>query len=298
MLCDVPKNLNHRPIRRRRLGKRLEELREAAGVNVEDVAAQLRVNKATLYRYETAQTKIPVAYATAMCDFYKADAQTKQYLVELARRADEPGWWNQYGGATAVWFEDYLALEADAVSISNYESELIPGLFQTEQYAAEVTARMWPTVSPDEETVSRRVNLRLDRQKAAFERDRPLQMWAFISEGALRRVVGGPAVMAEQLEKVLEFAKKPHITVQVMPFKRGAHPGMISPFVVLEFSDSQADPGVVYLEQRTSSLYLEGASDRDAYTLSLEHLRAGSLDPDQSEELIRAIASDLARSER
>lgn len=298
ILYPVTKKATHRPIRRRRLGKRLEELREAMGFTQEQAAEALGLNKGTVSRYEAAVTKISVAHTIAMCDTYGVDPKTKAHLIELARRADVRGWWNQYGGATAEWFLDYLALEADTAVLSNYESELIPGLFQTGEYAAEVTARMWPTSQPDEEGIRRRVDLRLDRQKAAFERPRPLTMWAFISEGALRRVVGGPQIMVAQLEHVLELAERPNIIVQVMPFERGAHAGMLSPFVLLEFPDPDIDPGVVYLEQRTSSLYLEGASDVTAYTLAIEHLRAGSLDPDQSVGLIRAIASDLARSDR
>jgi hypothetical protein len=102
--------------------------------------------------------------------------------------------------------------------------------------------------------------------------------------------------MADQLEHVREMAKRPNIVVQVIPYDAGAHAGMLSPFVMLNFAQPSIDPTVVYLEQRTGSRYLEGREDAAAYTLAVEHLRARSLDPDQSDHLIGAIASDLARS--
>lgn len=286
----------YKPIRRRRLGKRLEELRLAAGLDLVQAGVKAGLAKSTIWRYEQAETRIPVKSVHALCNAYEVDPVIRERLVDLARRIEEYGWWNQFGGATAEWFEDYLALEADAGSMWTYESELIPGLLQTEEYAVEATSRMWPTSPIDEETVRRRVEVRLLRQKAAFDRPKPLEMWAGISEGALRRVVKNPETMAEQLDHLIDMARRPNIMVQVIPFTQGAHAGMLSPFVILNFPVRAIDPSVVYLEQRTSSLYLEGTEDVEAYTLSVEQLRAWSLDPDQSVELIGAIASDLARS--
>ena len=148
------------------------------------------------------------------------DEKTQADLVALVRQANSPGWWSKYGDIMADWFEAYLGLEVAASVIRTFELQFVHGLFQTEDYARAVTL-LGHTAAPAED-IERRVNMRLKRQDLLGGAEPP-QVWSVIDEGALRRPVGGRAVMRAQLERLIELAELRHVTVQVVPFSRGGH---------------------------------------------------------------------------
>src|SRR5207302_4932748 len=187
------------------------------------------------------------------------DTETRERLLSLAERANAAGWWAQYGDILPEWFEGYLGLEAAASLIRTFELQFVHGLFQTQGYARAVTV-LGHKAAPAEE-IDRRVSLRMKRQGILASQDGP-RVWSVMDEAALRRPVGGPQVMRGQLQRLIEAADLPHVTIQVVPFRRGGHAGAGGSFTVLRFR--QADlPDVAYIEQLTSALYLERRNDVD-----------------------------------
>jgi hypothetical protein len=169
---------------------------------------------------------------------------------------------------------------------------VVPGLLQTRQYAeALITGALPETAATD---IEKRVQVRLRRQERITAPDNPLRLWTVMDEAALRRVVGNRSLMRDQLEQLVEHSQLPHVTVQVIPFDMGAHPGLNGQYAILEFPDA-ADSSVVYIEGVTSDLYLEKANDVQKYSVMYEHLRAQALNPDQSRQFIADIAKEYAR---
>ena len=154
----------------------------------------------------------------------------------LVRQANAPGWWSKYGDIMADWFEAYVGLEMAASVIRTFELQFVHGLFQTEDYARAVTLLGHTAASAEE--IDRRVNMRLKRQDLLTGTEPP-QVWSVIDEGALRRPVGGPAVMQAQLKRLIEVTQLRHVTVQVVPFSRGGHAAAGGSFTVLRFGEPE-----------------------------------------------------------
>ncbi|HWM39063.1 MAG TPA: DUF5753 domain-containing protein, partial [Streptomyces sp.] len=182
--------------------------------------------------------------------------------------------------------------ETDAASLRVYEPQVVPGLLQTHAYAEAVCEGASPEATPAD--IEKRVQVRMRRQDRINDLRHPLRLWAVLDESALRRAVGGRQTMVEQLERLNEVSQLPHVTVQVMPFSMGAHPGVNGQYAILEFPDA-SDSSVVYLEGVTSDLYLEKAHDVQSYSVMYEHLRAEALNPDQTREFIENVAKEYAR---
>jgi hypothetical protein len=186
----------------------------------------------------------------------------------------------------------YIGLETDAESLRVYEPQIITGLLQTRSYAEAIIRGGSPETSESE--TDKRVQVRLRRQDRVTAEKEPLRLWVVLDEAALHRVVGNKQVMREQLEHVAEMSQLPHITVQVLPFTVGAHPGLNGQYSILEFVDA-ADSSVVYIEGVTSDLYLEKAPDVQKYTVMYEHLRAQALNVEESRRRIEDVAKNYAR---
>jgi hypothetical protein len=183
-------------------------------------------------------------------------------------------------------YSDYIGFESEARAISNYESLFVPGLLQTEDYARAVIRGTLPHATDDQ--VEIRVRARMERQ-GLLTREDALRFWAIMDEAAVRRVVDGRPVMRAQLAKLQEMAQLPHVTIQVIPYEAGAHPGMTGSFVVLEFPDP-ADRSLVYLDSMAGDLFLEDDLEIRRYILMFEHLRAAALRPDEAAALLAAAA--------
>jgi transcriptional regulator with XRE-family HTH domain len=277
-------------VRRRRLGAKLRELREEQHLTAEDVAQQLLVSQSKISRLENGRRSISQRDVRDLCRVYSVtDEKLIEALMAMARESRQRGWWHAFGD---VPYSVYIGLEADAVSARNYESLFVPGMLQTREYAAAVIAGIQPEAAPAQN--EKRTEIRMRRQEVMHDPEKPLRMWAVLDEAVLHREVGGPQVMREQLEHLIALSAEPHITVQVLPYSVGAHPGMSGTFSILEFED-EADATIVYLEGVTSDLYLEKEADVKTYSTLYEHLRAQALNPDQTRDLIDRVAKDFAR---
>lgn len=274
-------------VRRRRLGAELRKLREGLGMTAEEVAQRLMVSQSKISRLENGRRSISQRDVRDLCDVYNvADEQMRSSLMEMAKESRQRGWWHDFNDMPTP-YSVYIGLEAEASSIRAYESSFVPGLLQTEQYAHAVVTGTQPDT--DVTAVQRRVQVRMKRQDRIHGEVNQLgSLWTVIDEAVLRREVGSRQVMADQLKHLMALSERPNITIQVIPFSHGAHPGMTGTFSLLEFPES-ADSTVVYFEGVTSDLYLEKEADVRRYTGLYDHLRAAALGVAESRSLIAKI---------
>ncbi|MGH3694925.1 MAG: helix-turn-helix domain-containing protein [Pseudonocardiaceae bacterium] len=278
-------------VRRRQLGGELRRLRDAAGKSAREAADWAGVSTSTLSKIERGSQAIKTGHVRLLAQLYGIGAPAADTLIRLAREANQRGWWAVHGDTVPDWVRTYLDLEQDASELWAYESGLMFGLFQTPGYAEAVMAAFRPDASPDE--LAKRVAFRTVRQQRLFG-DRAPSLRVVLDEAVLRRVVGGPAVMREQLEHLAEVARLPSVSVQVQPFSAGAHPSIGSAFTLLRFADADtADMNCVYLENAQGGLYLERPIDVDHYAMMFEQLSTSALSADQSLELVTTLTSQL-----
>lgn len=285
----MPSHVNP-TVRRRRLGQELRRLRELKGMTAEEVAERLLVSQSKISRLENGRRSISQRDVRDLCGVYEVeDHRIVESLMQMAKDSRQQGWWHAFGD---IPYSVYIGLETDAESLRVYEPQVVPGLLQTRGYAEALINGALPEAPPND--IEKRVTVRARRQDRITAPEQPLRLWAVIDESALRRMVGGKQVMIEQLEQLVELSHLPHVTVQVLPFDMGAHPGINGQYAILEFPDA-ADSSVVYIEGVTSDLYLEKAHDVQRYSVMYEHLRAQSLNVEQSRIFIGEIAKEYAR---
>ncbi|MEV6675061.1 helix-turn-helix transcriptional regulator [Streptomyces sp. NPDC051162] len=276
-------------VRRRRLGQELRKLRELKGMTAEEVAERLLVSQSKISRLENGRRSISQRDVRDLCGVYGVeDHRIVDSLMQMAKESRQQGWWHAFGD---IPYSVYIGLETDAASLRVYEASLVPGLLQTPNYASAVTEGSWPEATAAD--IERRVQVRMRRQERITDPDNPLRLWAVIDESALRRIVGNRSIMQEQMRKLVEFSMEPHITVQVLPYDVGAHPGMYGKFCILEFNDPQ-DASTVYLEGITSDLYLEKPNDVQTYSVMYEHLRMQALNAEHSRQFIEHVGEEWA----
>lgn len=275
-------------IKRRRLGAALRRLREQTGRSTDGAAADLGWSQSKVSRIETAATAVSPDDVRVLLELYGAASEEVTDLVNLAMEDRQPSWWRQYSDVLPENFSGYLSLESEAARLVAYESEVVPGLLQTDEYAREILRQHPLTVMPYE--IDQATRLRMARQ-SRLGGDDPLRLDVVINEGALRRTVGRPGVMRAQLAHLGEMAARPNITVRILPFSAGAHPAANGPFRVLEFPDPD-DPRIVCLDTLATTLYREGLREVGAYQLAHERLRELALDPDGSRALVAQITEE------
>ena len=275
-------------VRLRRLAAELRNLRSSAALSREDVEGRTGINEATLYRIETARARPQRRTLVALLDLYGVTDPQRSDLLAIARGAEHQGWLQPYHSELPEEYSAYISFEAEARSVRNYESLYIPGLLQTEDYARAVIVGGLPMASHTE--VEQRVEARLERQ-ALLTSDTSLELWAIVDEAAIRRIVGGHEIMQAQLKHVLLVAQAPNVTFQMIPYDKGAHPGMAGSFVHMSFHDP-LDPELVYVDSLAGDLFLEAEADVRRYKLMFEHLQAAALSPrETSAELAKAATS-------
>ncbi|MFD0889391.1 helix-turn-helix domain-containing protein [Streptosporangium algeriense] len=251
------------------LGTQLRRLRVARGVSREDAGYAIRASHAKISRLELGRVGFKERDVADLLTLYGViDPADREPLLALARQANAPGWWHKYGDLLPGWFQVYVGLEEAASVVRNYEVQFVPGLLQSADYARAVIMLVHGTASPEE--IDRRVALRLARQERLSRPNAPI-LWAVVDEAVLRRPIGGPRVMAAQLDHLLRVTELPNVRLQIMPFHRGGHAAAGGPFSILRFPDRDL-PDVVYMEQLTSALYVEKREETDHYTQVMDSL--------------------------
>ncbi|MDX6742384.1 helix-turn-helix transcriptional regulator [Actinocorallia sp. A-T 12471] len=272
---------------RRRLASRLVDYRKTAGLTQRDAAAHLGAGVSKIIRIETAESTVSVGDLRSLLTLYKiTDPEECDELVELARQARKRGgWWSAYRDLLSGPF---LALEAEAARISDYEPSLIPGLLQTEGYAYRLIATL---TNVHEEEVQRLVQVRMRRQRRLYDDDAPLVLDAIIDEAALIRTLHCGDIAREQLERLLKDGERPNISIRVVPKEAGIYPAIGYPFVIIGFPGP--DPDIVLTETRVGEQYLHDAQEVGAFVSDLRELIACALDEEDSARLIRSLIRKL-----
>jgi transcriptional regulator with XRE-family HTH domain len=268
------------------LGHQLRRLREAAGVTPERAGYEIRASRSKISRMENGRVRFKERDVADLLTLYGVqDDRLRAGLISLVGEANSPGWWSAYADIMADWFEAFVGLEAAASVIRTFELQFVPGLLQTEDYARAVTV-LGHRAAPAEE-IERRVAFRVKRQDLLTRQDPP-QIWSVIDEGALRRPLGGAAVMRAQVHRLIELGRLPHITVQAVPFRHGGHAAASGSFTMLRYAEADM-PDVVYIEQLTSALYLDTRADVEHYLEVLNQLSAEALTPAQTERFLADV---------
>ncbi|HEX4099688.1 MAG TPA: helix-turn-helix transcriptional regulator [Pseudonocardiaceae bacterium] len=283
---------------RRQLGRYLRDLRNRARLTVRAAAAQLEWSEAKIWRIETGQTSLRSLDVETMCRIYGALPDVTEALMGLAKETKARGWWHSYGDAIPEGFDVYIGLEEAASRFSWYESELVPGMFQTEDYARTIIRADNPGV--DDAEIERRVHVRVARQSLLTRVTDPPVFEVVLNEAILHRPVGGKEAAAGQLKRLVEASELPTVSLRVMPFTAGLHYGVMSgPFEILRFplngNGQETEPPTVYVDGFTGDLYLDKSHEVDRYDTAFRNIWESSLDERASEELITQVARELGK---
>ena len=280
---------------RRQLGRYLRDLRNRSRLTVRAAAGRLEWSEAKIWRIETGQTSLRSLDVETMCRIYGAPDDLTEALMGLAKETKARGWWHSYGDVIPEGFDVYMGLEEAAARFAWYESELVPGLLQTEDYARTLIQAGNPGV--DEAEIERRVHVRIPRQALLTRVTDPPTLEVAINEAILRRPVGGERVITGQLRHLHEANELPNVSIRVMPFAAGLHHGIASgPFVMLTFprngSGQETEPPIVYVESLTGELYLDKPREIDRYAATFTNIWESSLDETASGQLISQAARE------
>jgi transcriptional regulator with XRE-family HTH domain len=279
----------HSPtVRGRKLGKELRRLREHAGLTTTQAADQLGEgwSQSKVSRIEGAKTKPAERGVKQMLDLYGVDSATRAALIELHKNSWRRGWWTDYSD---VFRGSYVAFEDDAARIDEWSPQLVHGLLQTDEYAREVIRSRW---SGDEAGIQRRVMARMTRKALLGRTDPPApELTAILDEAALRRPIGGREVMRGQLAALLEAGRRPNVTIQVLPYAVGTHPGLDGPFIILGFPE-KISPDVGYVGTRIGDGYAESAEVVRGLKVDFDKLKSAALSPEGSMEFIAAMTRE------
>jgi transcriptional regulator with XRE-family HTH domain len=273
--------------RRRQLGADLRRLRETKGLTLEEAGTRVGISKATLSRYETKEGAVKWPAVDALCREYGASDEERLALVELAKGARIQGWWRSLADPIPESMNLMLTLEDEVVREDHYACTYVPGLLQTRAYS-EAVHRASEVQCPERE-VQHMVDIRMKRQEL-LERADPPHIWCVIDEAAIRRVVGGHAVMQEQLRHLRALSERPRVTIQILPFSTGAHAAAVGSFAILRGSKRELD--VIYVDLLGGGLFMEKPKELDRYRLAFEYLSAQALDLEASAELITRISKE------
>lgn len=275
-------------VRRRQLGNQLRTLREKRQLTLDDVERLTGITAAKLSRLETARSAAKPEDIERLAGAYGCDEALCAALVAVAKDGNKRGWWFNYIDVLAPWYADQISLESSASTFRTYQSHFIPGLFQTADYARAVITRLGIGISPSD--VEARVRVRRERQ-SVLTQPQPLEVWAVIHEAALHSRVGGVRTMRGQLEKLLELATLPNVTIQVMPADAGVHPGMNGAFTILGFPEATLD--VVFTEGMLSSQWVEEPAEVGIFDRSFREITADAWPLEKSLDFIAAQKEEM-----
>ncbi|MFA1551780.1 helix-turn-helix domain-containing protein [Actinomadura chokoriensis] len=276
----------------RRLGSELRKLRENAGYTIEQIAEHLECSPSRVSRIETGKAQPPKQRELrALLELFDAtDDHARDALLQLAREAAQPGWYNEFQEVFPPHFGSYIGLESEAAELRHFDNQLVHGLLQTPDYACEVLRTTLPGEAP--KTIDRLLQLRLARQKVLDRTAPPFSLWVILDENVLQRRIGDVHVMRKQVRHLLEAIDTPNITVQVLPFSKGAHIGLDGPFSLLGFPDP-TDPDVVYVESQAGNAYLEQPHQVSRMNTKFNLLVASALDPRETASFLRSIEKEM-----
>lgn len=277
----------------RRLGKALQRLREDAGLTMKQVAKELDCSDARIQRIERGEIKVKPGDVLEFMRVYQPPQDVQEDLVELSKRVKQEGWWAEFADALSQPLLTYLGFESEARRILAYELGVVHGLLQTEDYARAVEQQE-ARLGTSAEEVDRRVQARMARRINLDRTDPLLDLRVVLDEGVLRRQVGGPAVLRDQLDYLANLVDRhPNVRIQVLPFTVGKHAGTVGSFTIFQFPDPAdrdiAMGNTVVAGDRSA----ERPEEVERLVEAFQDLCALALNPDNSVALIREVAQTL-----
>jgi transcriptional regulator with XRE-family HTH domain len=273
---------------RMRLGARLRELRDCAGISQETAGHAIRGSESKICRIERGRNSIKPQDVADLLDLYKVTPDERTALLAMAADANATGWWRAYTDVIPTWFESYLGLEHAAAMIRDYQVQFIPGLLQTADYA-DAVFRIGTRSTPDLST-HQQVSVRMRRQQI-LHRPAPARLWAVIDEAALRRPIGGAAIVRAQLQHLIEMTQLTHIRIQIAPFASGSRAIADGPVTMLRFPEAKLTD-MVYVECQTSAQYLNKPDEQAYYLNVLHRLGTEAPPPADTAGILRNILRD------
>ena len=272
------------------LGRRLQQLRDNAGLSYEQAAKALDVTHATVRRMEKAEVGLKVPYVEKLLRTYGvSDPAEIEGFVSLAREANQPGWWHRYRDVLPEWFSVFVSLETESHEIRAYEPHYVPGLVQTENYARAVLRAGMPH-APEAE-LKKQVALRLERQ-AVLARENPPMLWVVMDETVLRRPIGGAEVMREQIDHLIEVSEQAHVQLQLMPYSAGPHPAMYGPFHLFRFPQEEL-PDVACAESLLGAVYFDQVDDVSGFREALDRMCAQAVPLARTRATLTALRKEI-----
>lgn len=274
-------------VRSRRLSSTLRKLRAKTGLSAAEVAEQVDMSSSKISRIETVDTGFYMDDLERLLDFYRVSPAYRVELLDLARHAEQRGLLRLHGNKLPEDWQTWVDFEAEASELLTYEPLMIPGLLQTSEYASTIIRATGPDL-PDTQ-VEALAGSRMARQ-GLLGRPTPVELNAVIEEDVLSRPIGDPGALTRQLRHLVDTASKANVSVRVLPKATGLHAGLNGPFVVLGYD---AEPSLVLVENKVSSLFLDEDEQIEAYTTVWSELLERALSPADSEELITSTAARL-----
>ena len=261
-------------------------------MTLEQVASSTDIATSTLSRIETAQIGAKPVNVRALLSLYGVTGEDAEALVQLARDARQRGWWHAYSGVISAEYADYIALEAEAVTVLNYEPTIMPGLLQTAAYYQAIGASRSEFDDLPDGTIERRTEVRLERQRR-LRTSPTLTFHAILEETILHRVVGGAEVMREQLAHICEIARLENVTVQLIPERVGSHPGLLGGFSILTFDDPDHRPDVGYADFVAGQVFLQHEQEVARCHAVFTYLSTMAMSNEKSAELVASLAGSF-----
>lgn len=272
------------------LGKRLQDLRERAGLSFERAAEALDVTHATIRRMEKAEVGLKIPYVEKLLATYGVTSHDEvETFLALAREANRPGWWRHFRDVLPDWFSAFVSLESEASLIRGYQPHYVPGLLQTEGYARSVLRAGKPYASAEE--IDRGVALRSERQSLLTRENAP-KLWVVMDETVFRRPVGGSRVMRAQITRLLEATAMPNVRLQVMPYATGPHPAMYGPFHIFRFPLPEL-PDIAYSESLVGAVYFDRRDDVSQFLEALDRMCAQAAPAQNTAALLGGFRKEL-----
>lgn len=271
------------------LGARLRRLREAAEISRAEAGFAIRSSESKISRLELGRVSFKARDVVDLLTMYGVtDLGKREAFLEMVTRSNEPGWWHRYTDLVADWFQDYLGLEESASRIQEWEQQFIPGLLQTEDYTRAIAGRGWSPLTS--EAVQRQVAVRMRRQEL-LSRPNPPKLWVVIDESVLYRPIGGQQVLRAQIEHLLQLTKRPHITLQVLPYQFSGYAAEGS-FTTLRFAEPEL-PDVVYIEHLNGAIYLDKRADTELYSRVFDRLTVDAHTPDNTRQFLMKRRAEI-----
>jgi transcriptional regulator with XRE-family HTH domain len=274
-------------VRHRRLAAELREIRERAGLTGAQAARRLQWSVSKISRIETGQARVKQEELQLLFDLYRVSEFLRSVLIILARDSTKTAWVDEAAIASfPAGYAAYVYAEAEAVSIWDWEPQVVPGLLQTEQYAREVMRGWYEMFRLPPKDLELRVEARMRRQQV-LTRDEPTDLLVVIDESVLRRRYGDNSVMRQQLESLSKSADMANVDLRVLSLE-GEHPIGTGAFTYMRFADIRdvKMPDMAATEQIDGTNYFEEMAETNTYRVTFESLRASALGADQSRDLI------------